>query len=1130
MKKSDNNKTDRSMLKKIICFITVAAMAIACFYNDGVTNKCIETYAADVPTPVASGALNVNRTELLTYLTPEVSGTDVSCIVRHVGDHDELEYGLYDAETEETNIVTMTLNSGENLRVYNSNVTCYQVGETNVSLDNSGNLYILGTYTGGMTNRGDLYVYGTMTGGVLYNAGDTYLMPGCGVEGMTEFYGNGNLYADSFSIDSKCTNRCNIKFYVDDLTFEKSSGINGGEIYATNSLTFSGFSTGDSYGPSVHVQSGTKITTSGIRVTLSVDDLGKSILIDGDYYDGMPAGWLFKEEPTVASDIPEILYGQSYNALDYLTTNSDGTKSVMFASYQGPDEYSEPYSTPPTDVGQYRAYYSVAESDTYRPIEMWDDDFTIRYLTTDIDSNMKATVSGTYVADGEDRYYSTPVTVTSNTGFKIRRDPIDYPDSEFVDSFDIEDDGYYYGVLVAFRRNDGATSDREYVAAFPYYIDQTPPEVISDSVIDENEEKPDVEVEDGAQFHAKRIEFDIQDGWGSEEGDIYPDALTSVTVNGEEVGVGDGIAHIVMSTNKGTKAYEIVARDKAGNTTSMNLSIEYKKDVPVTTLSMPDVYLGSSFNPVVTTDSDQDESEYTYYYKKKGADDSTYSETEPTAVGDYTVKVEIPYTEYYAASQAEADFTVSYLESPETSYTLSGTEGKNGFYRSDVSLYAPEGYTISSSPDGTFGEYVAYNDNLEGIYLKRSSDGALTGFIAVSKVLIDKTYPYIPEKAFDADGYEVEMSEDSTVKAKSLSFSVADENLATVTANGKEFEVADGNADVYIEAKSGEVIDVDVTAEDEAGNVSKRSFKLESGIKKVPTASVSLSDYYVGQSFEPTFSSDSDGKDKVVFEYKYQSADDSTYTTTKPFAAGKYTVRATTPETEEYKGYSCTDDFELSYLTAPKDAYTLTGKPGKNDYYITDVYVNAPDGFAVASTFRGTYQHSVLYTASGQKVYLQRTEDGALTDAITVVEKCKIDKDSPTFQKGDNGGAISNKTTVFADEYTVSVSDEHIALFTVDGSKVSGTSATLDPENGIKEFTLKAEDEAGNTASMSIILMATWLKDKIIPANKRLPLQVQESYKLDGGYWSVDGDSTVYTGGGEVYVKSDGDYTFTKVN
>ena len=75
---------------------------------------------------------------------------------------------------------------------------------------------------------------------------------------------------------------------------------------------------------------------------------------------------------------------------------------------------------------------------------------------------------------------------------------------------------------------------------------------------------------------------------------------------------------------------------------------------------------------------------------------------------------------------------------------------------------------------------------------------------------------------------------------------------------------------------------------------------------------------------------------------------------------------------------------------------------------------------------------------------------------------------------------------MFADEYTVSVSDEHIALFTVDGSKVSGTSATLDPENGIKEFTLKAEDEAGNTASMSIILMATWLKDKIIPAMNKL--------------------------------------------
>ena len=204
-----------------------------------------------------------------------------------------------------------------------------------------------------------------------------------------------------------------MKFYVDDLTFEKSAGMIGGEIYATNSLTFSGFSTGDSYSPSVHVQSGTKITTSGIRVTLSVDELGKSIQIDGDYYDGVTAGWILKETPTFDSDMQDIIYGKTYNALDYCTTNSDGTKSVMFASYQGPDEYSDPYSTPPTEVGRYRAYYSVSETDTYRSVDSSSDDFDIRYLTTEMDPNMKATLSGTYVADGDVRYYSTPVTVTS---------------------------------------------------------------------------------------------------------------------------------------------------------------------------------------------------------------------------------------------------------------------------------------------------------------------------------------------------------------------------------------------------------------------------------------------------------------------------------------------------------------------------------------------------------------------------------------------------------------------------------------------------------------------------------------------------------------------------------------------
>ncbi len=171
----------------------------------------------------------------------------------------------------------------------------------------------------------------------------------------------------------------------------------------------------------------------------------------------------------------------------------------------------------------------------------------------------------------------------------------------------------------------------------------------------------------------------------------------------------------------------------------------------------------------------------------------------------------------------------------------------------------------------------------------------------------------------------------------------------------------------------------------------------------------------------------------------------------------------------------------------------------------------------------------------GQLVYLRRDNDGALTSAVTVTEDLKIDKDAPAFVAGEYAGAASAvQGSVFSDGYTVTVSDDHLAVVKVDGSdvKMTGNTATavLDPENGQKAFTISAEDDAGNTSQKTILVTATWLKDRLIPADKVLPLSVREGYKLDGGHWSVSGDSTVYNGGRAVYVRKNGNYTFKKVD
>lgn len=50
----------------------------------------------------------------------------------------------------------------------------------------------------------------------------------------------------------------------------------------------------------------------------------------------------------------------------------------------------------------------------------------------------------------------------------------------------------------------------------------------------------------------------------------------------------------------------------------------------------------------------------------------------------------------------------------------------------------------------------------------------------------------------------------------------------------------------------------------------------------------------------------------VTYKYKVSSAADSTYTTTKPSAAGTYTVQATFAATDNYNAVVATTNFTIS--------------------------------------------------------------------------------------------------------------------------------------------------------------------------------------------------------------------------
>ena len=541
-------------------------------------------------------------------------------------------------------------------------------------------------------------------------------------------------------------------------------------------------------------------------------------------------------------------------------------------------------------------------------------------------------------------------------------------------------------------------------------------------------------------------------------------------------------------------------------------------------VTVADIFVGETPSPVVETDPDDYDGVITFEYKVSTDPDTAYSSTVPTAAGTYTVRATLAESDAYLGTTCTGTFTINKIE-PTASVTVAsiiigGTVNPVLTTNSDGKNSATYEYKVSGAPDQAYSTTVP---TAAGTYTVRAT--------------IPETATYLGTSC----------TADFTISRRSVTATVT---AADITVGGTVSPVvttdSDGKANTTFEYKLESAPDSSYssTVPYYAGTYSVRATVPQTAeyerivcegtftisLNTVSVMELSVPDIYVGQTVTTSFRTDSDGAVTIMF--KASSASDSEYTTTAPTANGNYIARATVAETLTYYADSCTVEFKISYLDAPDTAFTPSGTEGNNGFFTSDVELNAPDGYEISSTYNGTYSSSIPYDENLSTIYLKRKSDGALTSAIAITNKPKIDKDAPTFSIPS--GEIANNSTHYGESLVFTADDPHLKSLTVNGdpvilSTLVNNTLTLSVGYGFKVFTIIAEDEAGNISKIKFTLMAEWLRDRYIPADVALPLVVEEYYNLNPGQWTVNDDATVYNGGMQIYVRENADYTFTQV-
>ncbi|MBP3505803.1 MAG: InlB B-repeat-containing protein [Lachnospiraceae bacterium] len=245
---------------------------------------------------------------------------------------------------------------------------------------------------------------------------------------------------------------------------------------------------------------------------------------------------------------------------------------------------------------------------------------------------------------------------------------------------------------------------------------------------------------------------------------------------------------------------------------AVNLYAKFTKIIKDGTgsVTVSDVYYGKVPEPVITSATNGTD-HVTIEYKQKDASDDTYTSEKPTKVGEYTVRAIFAETSGYRQVTATDNFSIHYLNAPESPYSIIGTKGENNYYTSKVTILPPAGYSIADSLDGTYKEKLEITTSLDEfyVYLMDISTGEKTTGIKVSAMNIDTVAPVIQN-----------LPSEKIIYGDQAEIIIEDENLKQVLVNGETVTVKNGKAVLQLDSNQGEE-QYEIICVDNAGNKSE---------------------------------------------------------------------------------------------------------------------------------------------------------------------------------------------------------------------------------------------------------------------------------------------------------------------